>query len=108
MRARGEGNHDNRPPRRLGRTIPLCRGGRRRRHRTDLTRAMTAVTRRAALAGMAAVAAVRARAQTAWPDHSVTIVHGLAPGGPSDLIARIIAESLTRRLGQQFVVDARP
>jgi tripartite-type tricarboxylate transporter receptor subunit TctC len=55
------------------------------------------------------VAAVTpARAQAAWPDRAITLVHGLAPGGPSDIIARIVAEGLARRLGQQVVVDARP
>ena len=48
------------------------------------------------------------RAQPAWPERPITLVHGLAPGGPSDIIARIIAEGLSRRLGQQVVVDARP
>jgi tripartite-type tricarboxylate transporter receptor subunit TctC len=67
-----------------------------------------AVTRRAALAGLAALAAGPARAQPGWPARAITLVHGLAPGGPSDIIARIIAEGLARRLGQQVVVDARP
>jgi len=67
-----------------------------------------AVTRRAALAGLAALAARPARAQPGWPARAITLVHGLAPGGPSDIIARIIAEGLARRLGQQVVVDARP
>jgi len=67
-----------------------------------------AVTRRATLAGLAAFAALPVRAQTAWPERAITLVHGLAPGGPSDIIARIIAEGLARRLGQQVVVDARP
>ena len=67
-----------------------------------------AVTRRAALAGLAALAARQVRAQAGWPARAITLVHGLAPGGPSDIIARIIAEGLARRLGQQVVVDARP
>jgi tripartite-type tricarboxylate transporter receptor subunit TctC len=69
---------------------------------------MGAITRRALLAGMSVAACAPARAQTSWPDRPITLVHGLAPGGPSDIIARIIAEGLTRRLGQQVVVDARP
>src|SRR5258705_1637535 len=64
--------------------------------------------RRAAFVGIAACAAAPARAQSPWPDRAITLVHGLAPGGPSDIIARIIADGLTRRLGQQVVVDARP
>jgi tripartite-type tricarboxylate transporter receptor subunit TctC len=67
-----------------------------------------AVTRRVALAGLAALAVRPVRAQAAWPVRAITLVHGLAPGGPSDIIARIIAEGLARRLGQQVVVDARP
>jgi tripartite-type tricarboxylate transporter receptor subunit TctC len=67
-----------------------------------------AVTRRTALAGLAAFAARPARAQPGWPARAITLVHGLAPGGPSDIIARIVAEGLARRLGQQVVVDARP
>jgi len=66
------------------------------------------VTRRTALAGLAACAAAPARGESVWPDRAVTLVHGLAPGGPSDIIARIVADGLTRRLGQQVVVDARP
>lgn len=69
-------------------------------------------TRRALLAALAATAALPARAQPGspsnWPDRPITLVHGLAPGGPSDIIARIMAEGLARRLGQQVVVDARP
>ncbi len=68
------------------------------------------ITRRAALTGFAALCAAPARGQVLheWPDRAITLVHGLAPGGPSDIIARIVAESLSRRVGQQVVVDARP
>jgi tripartite-type tricarboxylate transporter receptor subunit TctC len=57
---------------------------------TPLLRA-SPISRRAALAGLAACAAAPARAQSPWPDRAITLVHGLAPGGPSDIIARIIA-----------------
>ena len=69
---------------------------------------MANITRRRLLAGLTATAATPVRAQAAWPDRPITLVHGLAPGGPSDIIARIVAEGLSRRLGQQVVVDARP
>ena len=69
---------------------------------------MTSVTRRTILAGLATAAALPAGAATEWPDRPITLVHGLAPGGPSDIIARLVAESLSRRLNQQVVVDARP
>jgi tripartite-type tricarboxylate transporter receptor subunit TctC len=69
---------------------------------------MGKLSRRAVLAGLSVAAVTPARAQAAWPDRAITLVHGLAPGGPSDIIARIVAEGLARRLGQQVVVDARP
>jgi tripartite-type tricarboxylate transporter receptor subunit TctC len=43
-----------------------------------------------------------------YPNRTVRIIVGYAPGGATDLIARLIAERLTSRLGQQFVVENRP
>jgi tripartite-type tricarboxylate transporter receptor subunit TctC len=69
---------------------------------------MTILTRRAMLGGLSALATFPARAQSTWPNRPITIVHGLPPGGAVDIIARIVAEGLSKRLGQQVVVDARP
>ena len=47
-----------------------------------------------------------ARAQT-WPQQPVRIVVPFAPGGATDLIARMLADQFTKRLGQSFVVENR-
>jgi tripartite-type tricarboxylate transporter receptor subunit TctC len=59
-------------------------------------------------AGAAAVpAALRfARAQT-YPARPVRIVVGYAAGGSTDILARLIGQSLSERLGQQFIVKNR-
>lgn len=69
-----------------------------------------ALTRRRAVAGLLAAGLAPARAQMDphWPDRAVTLVHGVAPGSETDIIARTIADSLSRRLGQSVVVDPRP
>jgi len=46
-----------------------------------------------------------AQAQGKFPDRSITIVVPSAPGGSTDFTARLIAEPLSRALGQAVVVD---
>ena len=57
-----------------------------------------------AAAGFAAVTAGSAVAQ-AYPTKPVTIVVPFSAGGPTDSIARIMAERMTRALGQTVIVD---
>ncbi|HTP91740.1 MAG TPA: tripartite tricarboxylate transporter substrate binding protein [Xanthobacteraceae bacterium] len=68
---------------------------------------MTALTRRAVVGGLAGLAAGRAYADE-WPSRTITIIHGFAAGGPSDIVARILAEGLTKSLGQSVIVEPKP
>jgi len=69
---------------------------------------VTTPTRRTVVAGgIASLIARAARANPDWPDKPITIMHGFPPGGPTDLIARLVADGLTRRLGQRVLVEGR-
>ena len=43
--------------------------------------------------------------QAAWPERTVTLVVPWAPGGSTDILARMLSDYLTRSLGQTFIVE---
>jgi tripartite-type tricarboxylate transporter receptor subunit TctC len=55
-------------------------------------------------AALAAMAALPAAAQT-YPTKPITMIVPFAAGGPTDIVARIVAEPMSRTLGQQIVIE---
>ena len=57
-------------------------------------------------AAAAAMLPTSAGAQGAqWPDKPVRVVVPWAPGGITDILARLVAQKLSDRYGQQFIID---
>jgi tripartite-type tricarboxylate transporter receptor subunit TctC len=46
-----------------------------------------------------------APAQAAWPERTVTLIVPWAPGGSTDILARMLSDYLTRSFGQTFIVE---
>src|SRR5258705_13511947 len=62
----------------------------------------------ATLAAASSLLAWPAAAQEKYPSRTVEIVVPFAAGGGTDVLARLLADGLGRRLGQSFVVLNRP
>jgi tripartite-type tricarboxylate transporter receptor subunit TctC len=60
------------------------------------------------LAASLASAATNTAAAAAWPDRPVKVIVGFTPGGPTDLVARLVAQKLTEQTGKNFFVENVP
>ena len=70
---------------------------------------MIVLGRRQALAAGAAVLATRsAFAQASYPDRPIRMIVAFPAGGPTDVVARMLAPRLSEILGQQMVVENKP
>jgi tripartite-type tricarboxylate transporter receptor subunit TctC len=43
-----------------------------------------------------------------YPNRVIRIIHGFAPGGAADTLSRIMAEGLSKQLGQNVIVESKP
>jgi tripartite-type tricarboxylate transporter receptor subunit TctC len=67
------------------------------------------LTRRQVLTAASALLCTRsAAAEDAYPDHPIRLIVPFPPGGPTDVIGRLISQALSETFGQQVFVDNRP
>lgn len=65
----------------------------------------THITRRVAMAAAATLLAGSAWAQAAWPSKPITLIVPFPPGGPTDVVSRIVGKELSDRLGTPVIVE---
>ncbi|HEV7268919.1 MAG TPA: tripartite tricarboxylate transporter substrate binding protein [Falsiroseomonas sp.] len=72
--------------------------------------AITRLSRRTLAATLAAALPLAriASAEEAWPSRPVRVVVPFAAGGSTDILARLVSQSLATRLGQQIVIENKP
>ena len=60
---------------------------------------------RSSLFVLAAILALPLQSRAAYPERPITLIVPFAAGGPTDVVARIVGEHMSRTLGQQVVVE---
>ena len=66
---------------------------------------MTIILTRTVLAALAFAATA---AHAAWPEKPIKVLIGYAPGGSTDLVARLLSPRLSEKLGQPIVIENKP
>jgi tripartite-type tricarboxylate transporter receptor subunit TctC len=61
----------------------------------------------AAAIGISTLAGPLVQAQPAYPSKPITLIVPFPPGGPTDLVARVLAQKMGEQMGQQIIVDNR-
>jgi len=56
----------------------------------------------------AACAALSLNALSAWPEKPIKVLIGYAPGGSTDVVARLLSPKLSEKLGQPIVIENKP
>jgi tripartite-type tricarboxylate transporter receptor subunit TctC len=72
-----------------------------------LSRRVAGAAAIAVVAGLAFSAQGSAQAQAKYPDKPVKLIVGFAPGGPTDILARVVGNGMSKILGEQFYVENR-
>jgi len=70
--------------------------------------AASIATRRQALAASVMVGGLARPALAAYPDRPIRWIVGYPPGGATDLVARLLGQSISTRIGQPVVIDNKP
>ena len=68
---------------------------------------MKAVLKRIAVAALAVFALTQFAVAQTYPTRTITLIVPFAPGGPADVLGRLIGQKLSEEFGQQVVVDNR-
>src|SRR5262245_9386789 len=91
-------------------TQPVC-GGRFAQQKRAASKGRTAMHRIAVLAltlALTVVAAVPNASADSYPSRPIRLIIGFPPGSAADITARLVGDVMSRTLGQQIVVEARP